>query len=1047
MKKYLVTSSLIAILSVIPSLSSATPTDRQIVASKAYVDTKQNKIPVQTMTIGTGNTAFTAPLSLVSYPTTTDGAIGQLAVLDENAVTNYATANNINTNSLYEARDLLINTMTNVMPDSVPNSSLVGELFEVSKIPASGQYDIFGNNPYTNGNGTTNTDWLNANVKGTGVATRTGTNGVIGERKIFESTDVANYHATGLTQNQKDIQDISIPTMGAVMTAINAHTPATLSWTSTETTATQGYSTTFDDTTGNWPTADANKLVDTTALASALALKQNKIPAGTHGANNSVITYDATSGTTQERWILGAGSMLPHDTMVTFAGNALAGNNMNGLRGLLLPGGVAPTLEEVKNSVVPAEILGDVFGSKQNALGQKASNAHAQAITRSTYGYTESAYITAGGSVGLTTQSGAPAIINYVNGTVATDEDFTTFTTGTFGANSATNQNYIKNALVSLELLKDVYGELNTKITAAGTALPWTSDEIASATAYDATFTGDTGATADAWPAADKTLVVKGETFAKALATKQNKITTGLVVFEDGAVQGGTSGEDDLTVRALVATNAAGTTLTGNTIGILDANTIANSNEAGLALYGDSENYGSEMDNFVPTVRAVANALTDIWSNMPSSWTAFSWNNNTFPELIDAYNIDFGGNGNWPNTPNYLVPADTFVKGIARKQNIIPAKEQNSDFYSVLTDTSADGEVGKLQILTAGYMQANGESFASWVPNDNEIVTAGAIHRELLNNWQPIIPASMASNDIAHQTLSLPSFVVANVLTNGASPTLSSGTYGIITQDNIEDYAGLWSEFALLSNMDSAIPTVKAVANAITRLEWNSRIQDAIDSYRTQFFSSGDGVWWFSEYDKLINTSVFSKGLALKQNKLVAKASNARAQVVTRGSSTGNTSSAYITAGGAQALTTFSAPAIINYVNGTVATDEDFTTFTNSTFGTATGDALTTNKNYIKNALVSLELLKDVYAALHSEITSHVPSGRPNTVANYGANGALDSGIATYDGSGTYAPATDANKIATAAAVETKQDKMICAGYAPDHINDPDYCWLWRFAE
>ena len=342
-------------------------------------------------------------------------------------------------------------------------------------------------------------------------------------------------------------------------------------------------------------------------------------------------------------------------------------------------------------------------------------------------------------------------------------------------------------------------------------------------------------------------------------------------------------------------------------------------------------------------------------------------------------------------------------------------------------------------------MENNGESFASWVPNDNEIVTAGAIHRELLNNWQPIIPASMASNVIAHQTLSLPSFVVANVLTNGASPTLSSGTYGIITQDNIEDYAGLWSEFALLSNMDSAIPTVKAVANAITRLEWNSRIENTINAYRTQFFASGSDVWWFSEYDKLINTSVFSKGLALKQNKLVAKASNARAQAVTR-STAGDTSSAYITAGGSVGLTTRSgAPAIINYVNGTVATDEDFTTFTNSTFGTATGDALTTNKNYIKNALVSLELLKDVYSALHNEIQNATPTGTLGNVAMYDANtGALGNGqpvasAAIYTTDNNVTTLSNGNSIANIAAVETKQAKIPTTSNGTN--NTPNYVY------
>ena len=99
---------------------------------------------------------------------------------------------------------------------------LVSDVWNESqrKIPASG-YAAAANGAaaavaYTNGNGNATTDWLNAAVKGTGIITKTATAGQIGERKIVEEADVANYAGTAL-------EKISVPTMGAVMAAITAN--------------------------------------------------------------------------------------------------------------------------------------------------------------------------------------------------------------------------------------------------------------------------------------------------------------------------------------------------------------------------------------------------------------------------------------------------------------------------------------------------------------------------------------------------------------------------------------------------------------------------------------------------------------------------------------------------------------------------------------------------------------------------------------------------------------------------------------------------------
>jgi len=95
------------------------------------------------------------------------------------------------------------------------------------RIPASGTIWLQnGDGTATNGNGTGVYDWLNNNVKGTGLVTKTSTKGVVGERKIIEESDVPNYQASSLSTNEKEIQKISIPTMGAVMAAIGEYAPS-----------------------------------------------------------------------------------------------------------------------------------------------------------------------------------------------------------------------------------------------------------------------------------------------------------------------------------------------------------------------------------------------------------------------------------------------------------------------------------------------------------------------------------------------------------------------------------------------------------------------------------------------------------------------------------------------------------------------------------------------------------------------------------------------------------------------------------------------------
>ncbi|MBQ6027545.1 MAG: hypothetical protein IJL21_03285 [Alphaproteobacteria bacterium] len=175
--------------------------------------------------------------------------------------------------------------------------------------------------------------------------------------------------------------------------------------------------------------------------------------------------------------------------------------------------------------------------------------------------------------------------------------------------------------------------------------------------------------------------------------TKQDKIETGLVEF---------NGNPELMLPAITTYDST-SGLVGNRIGILDQETVA-SDEGTLRIYSYAYDYGSEMDNFVPTVRAVADALQDV------QWFPFSWNNNVFPAAIDAYSVTFDPtsthvNGNWPyNQQNYLVRADTFANSLALKQNKLPELDTNLVLgqagKSVLAPTTA-GNVTQVALWDA----------------------------------------------------------------------------------------------------------------------------------------------------------------------------------------------------------------------------------------------------------------------------------------------------------------------------------------------------------
>ena len=279
---------------------------------------------------------------------------------------------------------------------------------------------------------------------------------------------------------------------------------------------------------------------------------------------------------------------------------------------------------------------------------------------------------------------------------------------------------------------------------------------------------------------------------------------------------------------------------------------------------------------------------------------------------------------------------------------------------------------------------------------------------------------------------------------------------------NSYNFLDLWDDEES-GYLDNFVPTVRAVAEALQSiwdgmpywapLTWNNTQNTAINAYNTEF---GNGTnQWAGNGGDLINGQFLANSLALKQNKLPAKSTGNAApkgnQAVVLNFA-GKPSNVYTTAGKDLALTARSgAQKVMNYIDGTTAS---------VTFATSQG----LPQSYVESALVSLELLKDVYGELNAKITNNaLPTGTTGTVVTYNGVNA-ETGVQEFTetamtGTVTYTNGVlnNANNIATITAVGTRQKKKECGGYEPavagqpahdgTHPGDEDYCWLWIFPE
>ena len=181
--------------------------------------------------------------------------------------------------------------------------------------------------------------------------------------------------------------------------------------------------------------------------------------------------------------------------------------------------------------------------------------------------------------------------------------------------------------------------------------------------------------------------------------TKQDIIETGLVEFD---------GMPEYMLPAITTYDST-SGLVSNKIGILDWQT-ADDVEGALNLFSYAVGgYGAEMDNYVPTVRAVAESLQEILGNMPY-WNALPWNVNgdngaNRTNAINAYNSTFGnGTNNWAGTSTDLINGQFLANSLALKQNKLPELDTNLVLgqagKSVLAPTTA-GNVTQVALWDA----------------------------------------------------------------------------------------------------------------------------------------------------------------------------------------------------------------------------------------------------------------------------------------------------------------------------------------------------------
>ena len=446
--------------------------------------------------------------------------------------------------------------------------------------------------------------------------------------------------------------------------------------------------------------------------------------------------------------------------------------------------------------------------------------------------------------------------------------------------------------------------------------------------------------------------------------------------------------------------------------------------ETGRVLFDDDDG----VYTYVPALVSYGTGTNGTDGILGNKIGVLDWNayNATYTDLID---LDDGVSFDAGDLDNYVPTVRFLVK----------------EFHRLVWDNSSSKKSAKAIIA---YNTTFGNGTNNWVGNSGDLINGQFLANSL----------ALKQNKITTGLVEFDGEQLRPIVTTNASGIGVNGTDIAIIDSHVagSSFGGL--QFATDSSdidLDVFIPTVGAVAEALRAFSWHPATSPAAINAYSVTFDGTTGNWPSSESGYLVPAYTFVNSLALKQNILPAKSTGNAApkgnQAVVLNND-GIPSNVYTTAGKDLALTAKSgAQRVMNYVDGTTAS---------ATFATSQG----LTEAQVKSALVSLELLKDVYSELNSKITNNaLPTGTTGTVVTYNGTNAT-TGVQEFTetamtGTVTYTNGTldNANDIATITAVGTRQKKKECGGYEPaaagqpahdgTHPGDEDYCWLWIFPE
>ena len=294
-----------------------------------------------------------------------------------------------------------------------------------------------------------------------------------------------------------------------------------------------------------------------------------------------------------------------------------------------------------------------------------------------------------------------------------------------------------------------------------------------------------------------------------ALADKQDKITTAEV---------GMNGFDLPALVSYDTTNG----LVGNRIGILDQETVAD-DELYLSIYNDLNYPDGEMDNYVPTVRAVVHGLNNKQDAISTAEVAYTEPeeqiNYQLPSLV-TYDSANGVNG----TRIGLVDLDNGGDGISFLAADINPRDSVNAVYDNYVPTFRTVAVGLKDIWS------NMPSRVFWnnslqTPINNYSTAFSSASNTWPNNQQNFVPtAQTLANGLALKQNKIPArqtkiknddaIYAPSVVTNGTTDG-AIGQMAIVTDEYIGDHGDGGTEFEDYS--DNVIPTAAAVSTELKR--------------------------------------------------------------------------------------------------------------------------------------------------------------------------------------------------------------------------------------